>query len=262
MAGLPAGDRGRRTPRPARWTRSTAPTTSSRCLKLLRDSLPAWLPLVGVDLGDTNVVPVDYVAKAMDHLAHLPDLDGQAFHLVNPEPQPVIDLINIFCAAAGAPQFADPVDRSVTTAGPLGLLPRALRPSITPDVGGPLRRPGQLVLDQTIGRLGIPAEVLEHACFPATFASRRTEKALAGSGIAVPDLESYAAHPVELLGGAARHLDRARPATGQALQGKNVVITGASSGIGQVTALKVAQAGGIPILVARGKDKLEADQGA
>jgi NAD(P)-dependent dehydrogenase (short-subunit alcohol dehydrogenase family) len=36
-----------------------------------------------------------------------------------------------------------------------------------------------------------------------------------------------------------------------------VLITGASSGIGQVTALKVAQAGGIPVLVARGKDKLE-----
>ena len=36
-----------------------------------------------------------------------------------------------------------------------------------------------------------------------------------------------------------------------------VVITGASSGIGKVVALKVAQAGGVPILVARGKDKLE-----
>ena len=35
------------------------------------------------------------------------------------------------------------------------------------------------------------------------------------------------------------------------------MITGASSGIGKVVALKVAQAGGIPILVARGKDKLE-----
>ena len=35
------------------------------------------------------------------------------------------------------------------------------------------------------------------------------------------------------------------------------MITGASSGIGQVTALKVAQAGGVPVLVARGKDKLE-----
>ncbi len=38
-------------------------------MKRMRDNLPGWLPLVGVDLGDTNVVPVDYVAKAMDHLA-------------------------------------------------------------------------------------------------------------------------------------------------------------------------------------------------
>src|SRR4051812_13828857 len=36
--------------------------------KLMRDTLPSWLPLMGIDLGDTNVVPVDYVAKAMDHL--------------------------------------------------------------------------------------------------------------------------------------------------------------------------------------------------
>ena len=96
-------------------------------MKLLRDRLPAWLPLVGVDLGDTNVVPVDYVAKAMDHLAHLEGRDGEAFHLVNPEPQPVVELINLFCAAAGAPTFATPIDRDVTHAGPLGLIPRRRR---------------------------------------------------------------------------------------------------------------------------------------
>ncbi|MDO9495029.1 MAG: SDR family oxidoreductase, partial [Nocardioides sp.] len=47
-------------------------------MKAMRDRLPSWLPMVGIDLGDTNVVPVDYVAKAMDHLAHLPDRDGEA----------------------------------------------------------------------------------------------------------------------------------------------------------------------------------------
>ena len=41
-----------------------------------------------------------------------------------------------------------------------------------------------------------------------------------------------------------------------ALKGKTVVITGASSGIGLVTAVQVAKAGGIPILVARGVEKL------
>ncbi|HYH33714.1 MAG TPA: SDR family oxidoreductase [Nocardioides sp.] len=230
-------------------------------LKMLRDRLPAWLPLLGVDLGDTNVVPVDYVVTAMDHLAHLPGHDGETFHLVNPEPQPVVEMVNLFCAAAGAPQFATPIDRSLTTAGALGLLPRALRPlSVLSTV---VRSgPGQLVLDQTLGRLGVPAEVLAHSSFSAVFDSRRTEKALAGSGISVPDLESYAR---VLWSYWEAHLDTATARDSgarAALQGKYVVITGASSGIGQVTALKVAQAGGVPVLVARGKDKLEETRAA
>ena len=108
-----------------------------------------------------------------------------------------------------------------------------------------------------MGRLGIPPEVLAHTSFRPVFDSRRTEKALAGSGIAVPDLESYAR---TLWGFWEDHLDRSTAddaGARQALTGKYVVITGASSGIGQVTAFKVAQAGGIPVLVARGKDKLE-----
>ena len=225
-------------------------------MKLMRDRLPAWLPLVGVDLGDTNVVPVDYVAKAMDHIAHQPDLDGQAFHLVNPDPQPVVELVNAFCAAAGAPRFATPIDRSVTQAGPLALVPRALRPST---FFSALAKNGvvQSVLDPVTSTVGVPAEILGHMGFTATFDSRRTEKALAGSGIGVPDLESYAR---TLWGYWEEHLDESSGrdrANREALEGKHVVITGASSGIGQVTALKVAQCGGIPVLVARGKDKLE-----
>jgi NAD(P)-dependent dehydrogenase (short-subunit alcohol dehydrogenase family) len=197
----------------------------------------------------------------MDHIAHVPDLDGQAFHLVNPEPQPVADVVNLFCAAAGAPQFATPLDRRATTAGPLALIPSRLRPSaiLTSVVRS---APAQLLLDQTIARLGVPAEVLSHTSFTATFDSRRTEKALAGSGIGVPDLESYAR---TLWSYWEAHLDGStgrNSAARTALQGKYVVITGASSGIGQVTALKVAQAGGVPVLVARGKEKLEATASA
>ncbi|GAA3651132.1 SDR family oxidoreductase [Nocardioides ginsengisoli] len=226
-------------------------------IKRLRDALPAWLPLVGLDLGDTNLVPVDYVAKAMDHLAHVPGHDGEAFHLVNPEPQPVIEMINAFCAAAGAPRFATPVDRAITTAGPLSLIPRALRPI---NVMNAVVRsaPAQLVLDQTVGRLGIPAEVLAHTSFPSVFDSRATEKALAGSGLSVPPLETYVR---ALWSYWEENLDDATGRDGKAvaaLKDKYVVITGASSGIGQVVALKVAQAGGIPVLVARGKEKLEA----
>jgi NAD(P)-dependent dehydrogenase (short-subunit alcohol dehydrogenase family) len=226
-------------------------------LKRMRDLLPGWLPLVGIDLGDTNVVPVDYVAKAMDHLAHAEGHDGEAFHLVNPEPQNTVEVVNLFAAAAGAPRFAMPIDRSVTGRLPTALLPPALRPSAL--VTATLRTPvARLALNQTLGRLGIPAEVLEHASFPSVYATRHTERALAGSGIAVPDLESYAStlwsYWEEFLDDSIR--DDAH--TVAALKDKTVVITGASSGIGLVTAVQVAKAGAIPILIARGAEKLEA----
>jgi NAD(P)-dependent dehydrogenase (short-subunit alcohol dehydrogenase family) len=220
-------------------------------IKMLRDRLPSWLPLVGADLGDTNVVPVDYVAAAMDHLAHLPDHDGEAFHLVNPEPQPVVDMVNAFCAAAGAPTFATPIDRRTTRLLPHLLTPAGLLTALAKN------RTVQAALDLLTSRVGVPAEVLAHTSFTAVFDSRRTEQALAGSGIGVPDLESYAR---TLWGYWEEHLDdsTARDArVCEKLQGKYVVVTGASSGIGKVTALKVAQAGGTPILVARGKEKLD-----
>ena len=59
-----------------------------KLLQRLRHALPEWFPLAGPQGGETNIVPVDFVAKAMDHIAHLPDdeLPGDTFHLVNPEP--------------------------------------------------------------------------------------------------------------------------------------------------------------------------------
>ncbi|SDS19112.1 Thioester reductase domain-containing protein [Nocardioides scoriae] len=225
-------------------------------LKRMRDALPGWVPLVGVDLGDTNVVPVDYVAKAMDHLAHVPGHDGEAFHLVNPEPMNTVGLVNTFAAAANAPRFAVPVDRTVTGLLPTQLLPRALRPAAL--LGRALHLPPvQLALAQTIGRLGIPPEVLGHVSFSSVYASRRTERALAGSGISVPDLDSYAP---ALWSWWEEKLDDSIKDDGaavRALANKTVVITGASSGIGLVTAVQVARAGGVPVLVARGREKLD-----
>ena len=56
-----------------------------KAIQKARHALPEWFPLVGLELGYTNIVPVDYVAAAMDHIAHEPDLDGQAFHLMAPQ---------------------------------------------------------------------------------------------------------------------------------------------------------------------------------
>jgi NAD(P)-dependent dehydrogenase (short-subunit alcohol dehydrogenase family) len=222
-------------------------------LKRLRDTLPQWTPLVGVDLGDTNIVPVDYVARALDHIAHLPGHDQETFHLVNPEPQPTLEVVNTLATAAQAPRFGTPLDRRLAGAvpAPLTRLPRAaLRAAVRSGAG-------RLALRQTLGRLGIPAEVVAHTGFPSTFASRRTEQALAGSGITCPPLAAYASALWDFW---EQNLDPSTADDGRArraLEGKRVVITGASSGIGRATALKVAQAGGVPLLVARGKEELE-----
>jgi hypothetical protein len=76
------------------------------------------LPLVLPDLGDTNVVPVDYVVDAMDALIHADCLDGQAFHLGHPRPQPLLEVYNALARVAGAPQVA------------LGLTRRLLPPAL------------------------------------------------------------------------------------------------------------------------------------
>ena len=59
-----------------------------KLIQKARNALPQWVPLVGPELGWTNLVPVDFVARAMDHIAHEPGLDGQAFHLTSPTSMP------------------------------------------------------------------------------------------------------------------------------------------------------------------------------
>src|ERR671913_2140802 len=105
--------------------------------------------------------------------------------------------------------------------------------------------------------LGIPDEILQDVAFTAKFDARDTQRALAGSGIELPALDSYA---YKLWDYWERNLDpdlfKDRSFEG-AVNGRTVVITGASSGIGRAAALKIATAGGIPLLVARTMEKLD-----
>src|SRR5688572_25108368 len=91
-----------------------------KLLQKLRTALPEWFPLAGPEGGQTNIVPVDFVARAMDHISHLPDgeLPGDTFHLVNPEPLKVGEALNTFAKAGHAPQFAMRVDSHLTNAIP------------------------------------------------------------------------------------------------------------------------------------------------
>ncbi len=218
-----------------------------KAIQRMRQVVPQWMPLVGLDLGKTNIVPVDWVAGALDHIAHRPNLDGHAFHLTYPGGQRVDEAMNDIASAANAPRFAVSIDKrvlDVVPTTPFSLLMRI----------PPLRQARRL----TLREFGIPKEVLEHIDLVPTFNTRQAERALAGSDFEHPPaLREYA---VKLWDYWEREMDpsisRGRT-LGEAVRDKRVLITGASSGIGRATAVKVAAAGGIPLLVARNVEKLE-----
>ncbi|MBO0841192.1 MAG: SDR family oxidoreductase, partial [Sciscionella sp.] len=138
------------------------------------------IPFVAPNLGDTNLVPVDYVAAAMVHLMHRPGLDGRAFHLVNPQPQPLTEVYNVFANVAGAPPIAATIGKRASA--PLLSLAKLAE-----------QLPGaSIARDAVLHRLGIPPEVLGVSAFTCRFDSTATREALAGSGIEVPRLDDYA----------------------------------------------------------------------
>ncbi|MBS1881091.1 MAG: SDR family oxidoreductase, partial [Actinobacteria bacterium] len=218
-----------------------------KALQRARRVLPAWLPTVGIEGGEINIVPVDYVAAAIDHIAHQPDLDGRAFHLTDPSPRTAGEVINLFAKAADAPQMTVRLDTDITEPA-AGAVRGALR----------WLPPARGALKLTLGRLGLPPEVLTYVDYPTTFDSSGAQAALAGSGIEAPPLETYATRVWDYW---ERNLDpdlfKDRSLSG-AVRGKIVLITGASSGIGKATAVKVADAGATVLLVARNLEKLEA----
>ena len=222
------------------------PYYAFKLLQQARRVLPSWLPTVGIEGGEINIVPVDYVADAIDHIAHKPGLDGQAFHLTDPAPKTAGEMINLFARAADAPQAALRLDANVTDPA-TSLVRTGLR----------FFPPAKRVVKAGLGELGIPAGVLSYFNYPTHFDSTNAEAALEGSGISVPPLESYADRIWDYW---ERTLDPdlfKDRSLSAAVRGKVVLITGASSGIGKAAAVKAADAGATVLLVARSVEKLE-----
>jgi thioester reductase-like protein len=219
-----------------------------KLIQRLRYALPQWFPLVGPEGNPLNLVPVDFVAKAMDHIAHLPDDDvhGNTFHLTDPEPFNRGQVLNCFMKAAHAPVLTARLDPKMR-----GLIPKPAREVIR-NVPA-IRRVRRTVLHD----LGIPESALSAGDFRATFDSRETQACLEGTGIAVPPLDTYA---YRLWDYWERNLDpdlfRER-SLASSVGGKVVVITGASSGIGRDTAIQVGDAGAKVVLIARTREKLD-----
>ncbi|HEY1238603.1 MAG TPA: SDR family oxidoreductase [Solirubrobacterales bacterium] len=217
-----------------------------KLLQRARNAVPQWFPGVGIEGRKINIVPVDYVARAMDHIAHIDGFDGQAFHLTDPKPLSAGQVINVFAKAAHAPEAAMRIDSRM-----LDFIPKQVRSGLT------MLPPVKRITDQVLADLGIPRSVLVYINYPTDFDSTKTQTVLEGTGISVPPLRSYAD---KLWDYWERNLDpdlfKDRSLSG-AIGGKVVLITGASSGIGKAAAVKCGAAGADVLLVARTPEKLE-----
>jgi NAD(P)-dependent dehydrogenase (short-subunit alcohol dehydrogenase family) len=216
-------------------------------IKKIRQTLPQWMPTLGIEGGRINVVPVDFVADAMDYIAHKKGLDGHCFHLVDPEPMRFGELMNTFARAAHAPEMTMRLDARM-----FAFIPAPMRMAVSNLP--PVKRLTNMILRD----LKIPKSTLEFITYPTRFDAREAERALKGSKIAVPPLESYAWRLWDYW---ERNLDPDlfidRSLRGK-VEGKVVLITGGSSGIGKAAALKIAEAGAKVVIAARGEQELEA----
>jgi NAD(P)-dependent dehydrogenase (short-subunit alcohol dehydrogenase family) len=216
-----------------------------KLIQKIRRALPQWVPTIGIEGGYLNVVPVDFVVDAMDHIAHLEGEDGNCFHLVDSNPYKVGEILNIFAEAGHAPRMAMRVDSRV-----FGFIPPFIRQSIKNLP--PVKRLTNAVLDD----MGIPDSVLGFINYPTRFDARETERVLKDTDIEVPRLPDYA--PV-IWDFWERNLDpdlfKDRTLRG-AVQGRICVISGGTSGIGLATAERLADAGAILVIGARKRERL------
>jgi thioester reductase-like protein/NADP-dependent 3-hydroxy acid dehydrogenase YdfG len=202
--------------------------------------LPSFTPVVLPDTGRTNIVPVDYVVDALVALLHTEGLDGRTFHLTSPKTVGLRDIYRGIGKAAGLPPMR-------------GSLPRSVAAPVLK-----VRGRARVLRNMAATQLGIPAEIFDVVDLLPTFVSDETRKALRGTGIEVPEFADYAPRLWRYW---AEHLDpdRARRDDPKGpLQGRHVIITGASSGIGRASAIAVAERGATVFALARNADALDA----
>ena len=217
-----------------------------KLIQKMRKMLPAWMPTIGIEGGRINVVPVDFLVNAVDHIAHAKGEDGKCFHLVDPMPMRVGDLLNTFARAAHAPEMTMRINAAI-----FSFIPRHMRKALLALT--PVRRIRHAVMKD----LGLPDDMFRFVNYPTRFDCRETTRVLKGTGIVVPPLENYAWRLWDYW---ERNLDPDlfidRSLRGQ-VEGKVVLITGASSGIGKATAWKLAEAGAHVVTIARDKEQLD-----
>ena len=218
-----------------------------KLIQKMRKMLPSWMPTIGIEGGRINVVPVDFVVNAPSTTSPTSRARTASASILSIRPR---------CASAtcSIPSPARPTRREMTmriNAALFSFIPRHMRKGLLALT--PVRRIRHAVMKD----LGLPDDMFRFVNYPTRFDCRETTRVLKGTGIAVPPLDSYAWRLWDYW---ERHLDPDlfidRSLRGQ-VEGKVVLVTGASSGIGKATAWKLAEAGAHVVTIARDKEQLD-----
>jgi hypothetical protein len=171
-----------------------------KLIQRMRQLLPPWMPSIGLEGGRINIVPVDFVVAALDHISHLKtDLDKRCFHLVDPLGYRVGDVLDIISKAAHAPKM-----NLFVNAALLGFIPKSVKKGMM--ALAPVRRIKAAVLKD----LGLPEDMLTFVNFPtATTAARRSRAQ--GLGHRMPEARRLRLAALGLLGAPPRSGAADRP---------------------------------------------------
>lgn len=137
---------------------------------LLRQPKVAVLPVVGrPSRYRFNVVPRDFIIRAMEYLTGLKDNAGKTYALADPEPLTVDETIDTIAEATGRTVLRVPLPKSVAK--------------------GALRHvPGLYRL------MRIPPAAVDYFVHPTSYDTTNATTDLARAGIRAPNLRDYAAH--------------------------------------------------------------------